>query len=489
MKRKLLVLLTTVGALTLSGCKFFDNLDESYAPWEGGKSVLSYSQVDLRDNNLYMNYDTMPTSGHPKLLVLPIAFSDTSLFLNETQKEQILVDLEKAVFGTNEDTGWYSIASYYKAVSYGKCEIQGEVAPWYSTSYLHNAVNDKAAENIVKEAVNTWKSNNPTKVKEYDSDNNGYLDGVMAIYGCPNYKNVPGLNSNMWAYTSWLSTEPNVDNPSANVFVWASYDFMSYDTSGEVALDAHTYIHEMGHVFGLNDYYDYTDSQKLWAGAFSMQDYNIGGHDPYSLMELGWVDPYVPTESTTITIKPFESSSDLVLLSPDFSSNSPFDEYILLEFYSPTGVNEHDCLYQYHGEYPKGPNSRGIRIWHVDSRLSQRTTSGWVTTNTIDRGNGIYTLGCTNTTYSKEQESHCSVDTRLRSYHLLDLIRQGDFGGDNTEEPLSSTHLFNNGDAFSLSKYSGYFRNINRFNNGSRFKWNVTVNSVTATQATITVSR
>ena len=65
--------------------------------------------------------------------------------------------------------------------------------------------------------------------------------------------------------------------------------------------------------------YDYGWNSYTFAGAFSMQDHNVGGHDPFSMMALGWVDPYVPTESSTITLQPFESSGDVILLSPNFS--------------------------------------------------------------------------------------------------------------------------------------------------------------------------
>ena len=504
MKKNLFALFVIVSSLALTGCSFFDFIttsnNSSYSPWEGGKQELTYTQKALKENNYYTNYDSMPTTGNPKLLVLPIAFKNTCDFLDDEQKVQVKSDLNKMAFGTNDDTGWYSITTFYQAESYGECNIQGEVADWYNCNYRYQDVNNSdITATIIKDAVNYWKINNPSKVKDFDSDNNGYLDGVLAIYGCPNYKNSSSVSSNMWAYTSWIEETPNVANPNVNVFIWASYDFMDTDNSHGMVIDGHTYIHEMGHVMGLDDYYDYGSDTKVWAGGFSMQDYNVGGHDPYSMLVYGWVDPYVPTSSASITLSPFESSGDLILLSPDFSSNSAFDEYILVEFYTPTGVNERDSKYQYASKYPMGANKPGIRIWHVDSRLLKlnetkkrgKDVTTYTITNTIDPEDGSYTVGCTNTSYipgdPKGTNSYCSLVSELRDYKLLELIRRGDYLGNKTEEYFSDNYLFKAGDTFTLKQYSGYFKNLNKFNNGSRFNWTIRIDSVSDTSAKISV--
>ena len=506
MKRKLLVLLSVVASLSLSGCSFFDVLISSNSttpePWTGEKQKLTYTEKNLRGATYY-DVDYMPSTGKSKLLVLPISFNDTRDFLSNIEKDELLVDLNAAMFGDKATTGWHSVSSYYEEESYGALTIEGEVADWYDSGYYYDSVNDKNTSTVVQNAINHWKSNNPDKVKDFDSDGNGYIDGVFAIYGGPNYKNTDALkrhraNSNMWAYTSWLETTANKENPNGNSFIWASYDFMTGDNSNGVLVDAHTYIHEMGHVLGLDDYYDYADVNDVWAGGFSMQDYNVGGHDPYSSMVLGWVDPYVPTTSTTITIKPFVSSGDVILLSPDFSSNSAFDEYILIEYYSPTGVNEHDSKYQYKHEYPLGPDKNGIRIWHVDSRLLKitetskrgQTIKQYSIVNTINPDDGSYVVGCTNTTYIQgaDTNAYCTAASELRNLKLLELIRRGDYSASRTSDYINNNYLFKSGDTFSLTQYSGYFKSSTKLNNGSKFGWSVKINSITDEEATITVS-
>ncbi|MCR4880158.1 MAG: hypothetical protein K5906_04310 [Bacilli bacterium] len=515
MNKKLLPFLIITAALSLSGCSFFDIITSneetsSYTEWAKEKQKLTYTQKDL--NKVYYSHngqiEYMPTTGTPKLLVVPISFTDTKDFLSDTEKDEMLVNIEKVCFGTNEDTGWYSINSYFLAESYGACNIQGEVASWYECGYSYDYfTSSERIDSVVTAAVNNWKTNNPDKVQEFDSDSDGYIDGVIAVYGGPNYGNSSKLkrhsvNKNMWAYTTWLLTSPDSASPNPNCYIWASYDFMEKDISNGVLIDGHTYIHEMGHVMGLDDYYDYAD-QGTWAGGYSMQDYNVGGHDPYSMMVLGWVDPYVPTSSTTITINSFATSGDVVLLSPDFSSNSAFDEYILLELYTPTGVNEHDSSYQYNSTYPKGPTRPGIRIWHVDSRLLKNyqiikkgkdyySTYDSIT-NVIDDTSVGYIVGPTNTTYlergGSDSNGYASASAELRPYHLLELIRKGDNAGLYTDQAVTYNYLFTDGDTFTLQDYFGYFDKMYYMNNGSSLKWSVKVDSVSSDSATIILAR
>ena len=134
---------------------------------------------------------------------------------------------------------------------------------------------------------------------------------------------------------------------------------MSYRTP-----DADVYIHELGHQFGLDDLYSNRGARP--AGDFSMQDSSSAGHDPFSCMQLNWVKwAYVPTESCIINIKDFQSSGDLIILSPGWEQDkSPFNEFFMLELYTPTGLNKLDSKY--------GPKAAGIRLWHINAVLNKK---------------------------------------------------------------------------------------------------------------------
>lgn len=503
-----LTLITIAASITISGCSFLDMLygisDDPPAVVSGDgsttKQELLYNQKDVSDNNLYSNVDSMPTIGNPHVLVVPIWFSDSDNYVSNKDTE--LSNINKAIFGTNEDTGWYSVKSFYEEESGGLCVIQGSVADWYNCGYSYYQVESgETVKRIVNNAVNSWKNSHTDIVKDYDYDGNGYIDGVIAIYAGPNYKNSRFGNENvMWAYTTWASNFADKDSPNVEAYIWASYDFMYTNTIYPVKIDTHTYVHETGHLFGLDDYYDY-NGQGCWAGGYSMQDLNIGGHDPYSLMALGWAKPYVPTQTSEIIIRPFYSTRDVIMLTPEYTA-SPFDEYILIEFYSPHGVNYLDSIRKYSQSSPTGSLYSGIRVWHVDSRLIYSTSHRYVNGEdiyTFEKSTHIrkgrnYIVGCTNTTVAgTEEDKYCSKDPTLRNYKLLELIKQNDTGHTKYNSYFDSYSLFGRGSTFSTNYKSYFVNSINKediiFNNGLTFNWSFEVTSLSNESATIKVTK
>jgi M6 family metalloprotease-like protein len=473
-------------------------------------------ELSLNQNNVY-NIDSCPTIGTGKLLVIPVWFTDSSTYItSEAKKSNVRSDLQKAYFGTEAETGWNSVKSFYEEQSKGTLTLEGTVSNWYpanqlSTYYYSETDGADRTTMLVESATSWYFSNNPSESRsDYDRDDNGYLDGVMLIYGSPDYSALTNDESiedyNMWAYCYCLQKTilKSVVSPGPNVFFWASYDFMygsstalsragtdyaSGDTS-YCSVDAHTFTHEMGHVFGFDDYYDYS-SQYNPAGGFSMQDYNVGGHDPYSVMAAGWAKPYIPMSSTTITIGNFQSTHDLIILTPSWNTDgSPFDEYMLLELYTPTGLNEFDSTHQYGGGYPKGPLVPGIRLWHVDARLTRYVAGSYQTALSTDPNAGNVCSAMTNTYYSSEAAGYISpLGEAYADFNLLQLIRKNAFLGYKPTTDLSANDLFKLGDTFTMSTYASQFVNSGKLNSNTNLGWSFTIDSLSSSGATITLSR
>ena len=482
---------------------------------------MSGTYKDYSHNNVYGTRAT-PSTGTAKLLVVPIWFTDSSNYIATSNKETVRSDIQTAYFGTNAETGWRSVKTFYEEESVGNITLTGTVSEWYEVN--KSVSNDRSSQtggNNTTSLVTTvtdWYFNNHSgeNRRDYDRDGDGYLDGVMLIYGYPDYSALRNSSySNLWAYCYWTTSAPaSALNPVPNQYFWASYDFM-YSSGSKASsrtgksslgtgetnycnIDAHTYIHEMGHMFGLEDYYDYSSNGYSPAGGFSMQDHNIGSHDAFSILALGWGKAYIPTSTTTINLKPMTKTGEMILLTPSWNSfNSAFDEYLLLEYYTPDGVNEFDCLHQY-GGYVKGPTTSGIRLWHVDARLlyvksDQSFKASQLTTNP----NYSCTYGVISAFSNTYDDGDADTEGYLSplggtycNYNMLQLIHNNtSMTSSKSRTSFSSSSLFKAGSAFSMSQYGKQFYNVGKLNSNIDLGFTFEVNSINSEYASITVTK
>ncbi len=517
-KRIALIVPVMIGSITLSGCSMLSNLFSSIFNRDNikvttlNKTKLQYTYKDYMTHNIY-TLDNCPLQGSPKLLVVPVWFTDSGDYIPSSKKAKVREDIQKAYFGSDSDTGWKSVSGYYSQLSEGKLKLDGVVTDWYncgmsSTEFYSETAGADNTCDLVTKAVSWYQSTyGVSSMSSFDSDHNGYLDGVMLIYGSPDAEAMSSAGGNMWAYCFWLQ-QPNgdINNPIPNVFFWASYDFMysagdGYEWEGpsygsgdtnHCNIDTHTYIHEMGHVLGLEDYYDYS-YQCNPAGGFSMQDCNVGSHDPYSAMAYGWVDPIIPTETCKLELKPFQDSGhDLVLLSNHTVVNSPFDEYLLVEFYSPTGLNAFDVANKYKTYYPQGPDKYGIRLWHVDARLTYEISEDIYSKQLVTepKAGRAYTHAFSNTYYSKNNPSSNDYASLLgeeySDYDILHLIRYAKNAKHKTGNNFSSIDLFSKGYSFSMDSHKSQFVNTGKLDSGETLGWSFKVNSISKDKAVVT---
>ena len=501
---KLSFLSLLAASLSLTSCYLFDINGDKIE-----KAKINYTYNDFLNHN-YHDIDGTPLTGSPKLLVIPVWFTDSKYYVPKTEQSKVRADIQKAYFGDDTDVGWKSVKTYYEELSDGKLTLTGVVTPWYeckrpSSAYYSDLSGQAATNALVSSAVSWYQEQTGlSDLKEFDTDHNGYLDGVMLIYAAPDYGALRNKDApNLWAYCYWLQGgNRNVNDPKPNAFFWASYDFMygsntaptaynSGDTS-HCKIDTHTFIHEMGHMFGLEDYYDYSN-QYIPAGGYSMQDLNIGSHDPYSVLAFGWANVYAPNNSCTLELNNFQSSHDVIMLTNHFSS-SPFDEYLLLELYTPTGLNEFDTKYQYMSKYPQGPISPGIRLWHVDARLLEvdresSTITNWATKIASD---GAYIHAMSNTYYKADSSSESYITPLGKDYadyNILQLVRNSKSATYRQNTLISDGDLFHSGDSFNISNFSKQFVKGDKMNDNNKVSWSFTINSLTSNKAVISFNK
>jgi len=102
-----------------------------------------------------------------------------------------------------------------------------------------------------------------------------------------------------------------------------------------------------------------------------MMDMNIGDHNAFSKMLLDWTTPYVIQKPTTFKLHSFIKTGECIILTSSWNQ-TPMDEYLLLEFYTPTGINKKDVS----GWVYSNLSSYGVKVYHIDARLGYITNFG-----------------------------------------------------------------------------------------------------------------
>lgn len=426
--------------------------------------VLSQMGYDEETGETYGINKGLPSIGSPKVLVIPIAFTDCPA------PSKMVSDLEKTFFGTSVETGWESLNSYYQKSSYGKLNIQGTVLEPFNTghtvSYYNNLQTkynqaledyynyktdvypDNVEFSIIKEALAYYDAT--INYDDYDTDKDGYIDSIYLVY-TTDY-NATDDTSLWWAFTTEYVTEDfeYYDGVEADYYTFFSYQFI-FDKLQEktVQYNAETIIHETGHLLGLTDYYDYDETvgPSGGIGGGDMMDYNVGDHNAYSKLLLGWVTPLVVSgKTTTIELESFEKSGDCVFIFNSWNQTF-FDEYYVIDFYTPTGLNA----------FSKGYNglftTSGVRIYHVDATLN-------------DPANCFSIFDVTK--YNNTDSTH-----RLISLVEADGRSDIDYNGSSED-----SDLFQAGDTLT---------NVNWYT-GEKAKFSIHVVSIDETKATITIT-
>ena len=463
------------------------------------------------DEYAYWSYvDYLPSTGKSKILVVPVDFTDYRAANKLGSEEESQANIYTTFFGESEETGWESVSSYYEKTSYGSLIIEGSVTPWFHSSYSTTSFASLSYNgeygyddyydptwSLLNDVTEWAKNTLDIDLSEYDTDNDGLIDGVWMVYACDvEYNDNYDL---YWAYTYW-----NYDNYDELYYsgtglypfnyCWASYHFMFEGNYG--LPDAHTYIHETGHMLGLDDYYDVEGTEGV-CGGVDMMDNNIGDHGAYSKYLLNWTAPYVidgTQNSVTINLKPFESSGEFILLGNGFN-DSAFDEYITIEYYTPTGLNEKDK-----NGYADGLNTytqAGVKINHIDARIicdhyneeqTEITSSEYV--SSFSDENAGYMIGQSNSPYySYDLDGYNYCDFRLN--HLIEADNDYTFNTESYYDKYGTSDvLFNTGDTFSLSNYSDFFVNGTTLNNGKTLSYTVTIGDVNPDGSiTITITK
>ncbi len=458
-------------------------------PYTGGVVKQTYSSLFQQGG---VNY-CLPSVGEQKLIVIPVDFAECP-----GTKDGITA-IENAFFGSDDKNQYRSVSSFYEKASYGRLHLSGHVADKWFRSEKYSLAdlqatkgngNKKALTALYEEALAWYDINNPAYPSYEYSFINEFGKEMVPIYFVYNapYSGYEGGTSDhgsmMWAFT--------INSPAP--IAWSSYYMMHFASDKG---DAHTFIHECGHLFGLDDYYDtsYTNGESDCAplGRMDMMDCSLGDENPFTKYLMGWVTPKVVTSDCTLSMESFVSSGDFILLAPEDWNGTPYDEYYILDLYSPTHLNSTDALLR-QDSLMRLPQKTGVRLYHVDARLGVFRKTGSVLDRYFDFGSiasnerimiaNNNSLARTSTGYNL---SHCLIQQIDKSSNS-GILSKNFIASDHIADAYVSGDQAVRDSLFYAGEGVGETFTDLAFHDGRSYTFKFNVEKLTATYATLSFS-
>ena len=461
------------------------------------------NQMELNAINKYGKQRSLiPTTGERKLLVVPVYFSDS----DTSTLDRKTIFIQNAFFGETKRTEYDSVAGYYNKSSYGHLKITGEVTPWYDIGVASSewtkisSSHNEASSIIAKKAVDYLKANNLiSDLSSYDTDGDGAIDGVYVIYDHP-FGDGDNSSSLFWAYVFFAQKGEqgyNTEEPYVNCYAWTSVNAIT-DAGDKKDNKSYTnyLIHETGHLLGLSDYYNTKGTSNSYqpTGLFDMMDYNVGDHSVFSKYLLKWTSPLVIKENVSFTykLKPFIDSGECLLIPSSNYNNSPYGEYLLVEYFSPTELNKCNEQFEYSSNdravtIYRYPQHYGLKIYHVNASLGYYKIGGV--------GNIKCICALNDPDYeSKIAGENVGVDYMYDNSITNEAAKKGDpvfyhlleSSGENTfinGTPASNATLFGVGSDFGITKFTDF-----KFSTGEQVKFQLKVKALSSGYATLEIN-
>lgn len=491
-----------------------DGVEDTTTPFvKVNQTEGDYSKYTYLDLETAALSPLTPSTGDVNVLVVPVQFEDLKAF-DEHDYAMIQSGFNGA-FKDNSNVYWESVKSFYEKSSNGKLNLNFEITdPFVPTlsskefTRLGTSDTGEESQRIINEIYKKGLTRDGNKLnlndKKYDSNRDQYIDGIWLVYNSKNYDEVFGQQK-YWAYTTTFDPSglPVTKNLLPGRYANASILFLGqsrrFNEINALNSDAHTMIHETGHMLGLDDYYDYGNrsSDYSYTGQLDMMDLNIGDHNAFSKYALGWTKAKVVNETTTLTLKPFASSFDsLILPSSSFSDNA-FGEYLMVEYYTPEGLFELDSKASYLNSYPRFFSRSGLRIYHIDARLvTLHYKNGFIQTSSYlsqeEFSNGIpeyQPISDTEAKWTTVGNSNANGISYFKGEPLIELVSADNEILYNRRKANNNSIYSSVGDvSFSKTYQNKYFKD-GKFNDGSPMNYEITINEITNEGINITIKK
>ena len=296
-----------------------------------------------------------PLSGTVRVIVVLADFSDKVMTTAKSHYEDLFFSLGKVATG--------SVREYYREVTHGTVDIQGQVVGPYRmpktyAQYAHGASGMGAAlpnaRTMAKDAA--VASNPAVNFANYDNDGDGFVDAFIVIHAGTGAE-VTGSSGDIWSHKWVLDGGAYTADGSTKI-----YGYLTVPEDCRLGVCAH----ELGHLlFGFPDLYD-TDNSSEGIGNWCLMasgSWNNGGLTPahpsaWCKCQQSWVTTVnQTTNQNNVAIEDVKSGYKVFKL---WKNGAPASEYFLVE-------NRQKVLFD-----KNLPNS-GLLIWHIDDAAANNT--------------------------------------------------------------------------------------------------------------------
>lgn len=301
---------------------------------------------------------SMPSTGDVNTLILTVEFQDASFEENIKQvlENNFFADGDEA----NDNYPRESAKAFYERSSFGKFKLDGDIIQYTSPNErsfydddmnvlieeIIEALPDLVEAQMGEQDVNAY-------LEQFDSNGDKILDGVYICYAG---------GTEVWGEQWW-----------SYVGYWDGYTIGNYSFGSTCILgdyEPYVIIHETGHMLGLGDYYDYNLQGEAMAGIASldMMRLNLGDHNAFSKMLLGWIEPdnvtIISGDIETVQLSECSEEGECIIVLPDYNAEEGlYTEFYLFTYREYVGNN-----YIAGYDMPQG----GICVYYVNATLNEQ---------------------------------------------------------------------------------------------------------------------
>lgn len=313
--------------------------------------------------------ETVPPTGTVKNLVVLCLFKGHTFEANTRDPNDYDI-LFNQIGGDAILAPTGSVKDLYLENSYGVMTLESTVTAWVmlpETEEYYADNNDGLgsypanAQGMVEDALEEVDSS--IDFSQFDNDGDGYIDAITFIHSGYGAETGGGGGDWIWSHRwalnqyEWTSDEGvKVNGYHTEPALWG--------TSGTDIVRFAVIAHELGHFFGLPDFYD-TDGSGAGIGSwgimanswgFDYTQYHPPHFSAWSKIQLGWTTPTVITTPGVYAIDQAETNSQVYRIDYDY----PSGEYLLIENRQPAGIET---------VIPQG----GLCIYHIDEQADDVT--------------------------------------------------------------------------------------------------------------------